>query len=400
MITNPTAIFFVLATCVALALLLEARTKVFGALGSALLGILFGMVLSNTGVIPGTSPAYGFLGGPAVSAGIILILLTVDVRSVAKAGPKMLAAFTIGGLGSAVGSSVAALLLVDAIGAETWKLAGQYTATYTGGGVNFAAVGSALDTSGDLFAAGIAADVTMTAIWMATCLIVPVVFVAGKKRAGPDAEVSGLTDSEDAADDGDGAPGHAGGGENGPSLHQMLYSSVGAIELQDLAFMVTIVLGTLWASDWLGAVLAPVPSVLFLTTIALLLAQLPAVRALNGAGVIGNYLVLIFLASNGAMSVLANIVVIGPPIVYFAAITVGIHGVIIFGVGSLVGIDLPTLAVASQANVGGPASAMALATARGYTDKLLPGVAVGLLGYAAGNYLGLAVAQVLRGMIG
>lgn len=185
-----------------------------------------------------------------------------------------------------------------------------------------------------------------------------------------------------------------------PSLHRMLYSSIGAIELRDLASMAAIVLGTLWISDWLGLVLAPVPSVLFLTTIALLLAQIPAVRGLSGAGVIGNYLVLIFLASNGAMSVLANIVVIGPSIVYFAVLTVAIHGLVIFGVGSLVGLDLRTLAVASQANVGGPASAMALATARGYTDRLLPGVAVGLLGYAAGNYLGLFVATVLRGYLG
>jgi uncharacterized membrane protein len=160
------------------------------------------------------------------------------------------------------------------------------------------------------------------------------------------------------------------------------------------------VLGTLWVSDWLGIVLAPVPSVLFLTTIALLLAQVPAIRALHGAGVVGNYLVLIFLASNGAMSVLSNIVVIGPPIVYFAAITVGVHGLVIFVVGRALGLDLPTLAVASQANVGGPASAMALATARGYADRLLPGVAVGLLGYAAGNYLGLAVAGIVRGFIG
>ena len=122
MITNPTAVFCVLATCVAVAVVLEARTKVFGALGSALLGILLGMLLSNTGIIPGESPAYAFLGGPAVSAGIVLILLTVDVRSVAKAGPRMLAAFTIGGIGSAIGSSVAALLLVDSIGSVSHVL--------------------------------------------------------------------------------------------------------------------------------------------------------------------------------------------------------------------------------------------------------------------------------------
>ncbi|MDX1493283.1 MAG: DUF819 family protein [Longimicrobiales bacterium] len=394
MITNPTAVFFLLATVVAVAVLLEIRVRLFRALGSALVGILLGMLLSNTGVIPGESPAYDFLGGPAVSAGIILILLTVDIKSVAKAGPKMLGAFVVGGIGSALGASAAALLLADAIGPETWKLAGQYTATYTGGGVNFAAVGAALDTSGELFAAGIAADVTMTAIWMAICLTVPVVFA---RRNGP-REDPRLEEAGDyAAQSGVGEPEED---DDDPSLHRMLYSSVGAIELHDLAFMAAIVLGTLWASDWLGTVFAPVPAVLFLTTIALVLAQIPAVAAIKGTGVMGNYLVLIFLASNGAMSVLANIVVIGPPIVYFAALTVGVHGLVIFGVGRLVGLDLKTLAVASQANVGGPASAMALATARGYTDRLLPGVAVGLLGYAAGNYLGLAVAGVLRGVLG
>ena len=405
MITNPTAVFTLLAAAVALAVVLEERTKTFRALGSALVGILLGMVLSNTGIIPGESPAYDFLGGPAVSAGIILILLTVDVRSVAEAGPRMLAAFVIGGLGSALGASAAALLLADAIGPETWKLAGQYTATYTGGGVNFAAVGAALDTSGELFAAGIAADVSMTAIWMMTCLTVPVLFASLDRREAKAVAQEGIAGT-------DGSPGvsetHPGGAVAGgvkeeggtANLHEMLYSSVGAISLTDLAFLAMIVLGTLWASDWLGAALAPVPSVLFLTTIALILAQVPAVRSLKGAGVMGNYLVLIFLASNGASSVLANIVVIGPSIVYFAVITIGVHGLVIFGVGRLVGLDLKTLAVASQANVGGPASAMALAAARGYTDKLLPGVAVGLLGYAAGNYLGLFVAQVLRGIIG
>jgi uncharacterized membrane protein len=387
-ITDTTAVLGILAAVVAVAVLLEARYKPFRALGSALVGILLGMLLSNTGIIPGDSPAYVFLGGPAVSAGIVLILLTVDVRTVIQAGPRMLAAFAVGALGSAVGASVAALLLVDSIGPETWKLAGQYTATYTGGGVNFAAVGAALETSGDLFAAGIAADVIVTAIWMAACLTVPLLFAgrAVQPAAGPTSVPSPAPASSDGAES--------------ATLQEMLYSSVGAISLLDIAIMVLVVLAALSISGMLGEMLAPIPSVLWLTTIALILAQVPAVQRLNGAGVIGNYLVLLFLASNGARSVIANIVAVGPPVVYYALITVGVHGVIIFGLGRFVGLDLKTLAVASQAAVGGPASAMALATARGYTDRLLPGVAVGLLGYAAGNYLGLFVATLLRGVIG
>jgi len=392
-IVDTTAVLCILAAVVAVAVALEARYKPFRALGSALVGILLGMLLSNTGIIPGDSPAYVFLAGPAVSAGIVLILLTVDVRTVIQAGPRMLAAFAVGALGSAVGASVAAFVLVDSIGPETWKLAGQYTATYTGGGVNFAAVGAALGTSGDLFAAGIAADVIVTAIWMAACLTVPVLFAGRVVQRAAAGAASGATSVL--------SPAPASGDDAERStLHEMLYSSVGSVALLDVAVMVVVVLSTLWISGVLGEMLAPIPSVLWLTTIALILAQVPAVQRLNGAGVIGNYLVLLFLASNGARSVIANIVAVGPPVVYYALITVGVHGVIIFGLGRLVGLDLKTLAVASQAAVGGPASAMALATARGYTDRLLPGVAVGLLGYAAGNYLGLFVATLLRRVIG
>lgn len=97
-------------------------------------------------------------------------------------------------------------------------------------------------------------------------------------------------------------------------------------------------------------------------------------------------------------SVLTAIVITA--VFYYTLIVVGIHGLLLFGVGRMLRLDLATLTVASQANVGGPASAMAIATARGYRDHVVPGVAVGLLGYAVGNYTGFAVAGVMRTLVG
>jgi len=99
MVSDPTAVFFVLAAVVTLAVGLEARFRLFRSLGSALVAILIAMLLSNTGLIPGSSSVYNFLAGPAVSAGIALILLSVDVRTIVKAGPTMLAAFGVGAVG-------------------------------------------------------------------------------------------------------------------------------------------------------------------------------------------------------------------------------------------------------------------------------------------------------------
>ncbi|MEJ2204530.1 MAG: DUF819 family protein [Gemmatimonadota bacterium] len=386
MITDPVAVLVVLAAVVYGAVVLEERYHGARSLGAAFLGIMGGMLLSNAGVLPGESATYRFLVGPGVSVGIALILFSVDVRTVMQAGPRMVGAFGIGAVGTAAGAIAGGLMWSGLVGPETWKLSGQFAGTYTGGGVNFAALGEAFETSGDLFTAGIAADVIITAVWMAACLAAPVLL----GRWNPEAGAAGSTSTPT----GDGHP------ERSDGLHRTLYASARSMKLTDVAALVVLGIGTVWGAGRLGGLLPGVPQVLWLTTLALLLAQVPAVKRLTGAAVVGNYLVLLFLASNGARSVIANIFEVGPGVFYFAMTTVAVHGVVIFVVGRLAGLDFGTLAVASQANVGGAGSAIAMATARGYRDRLLPGVAVGLFGYALGNYWGYFIGQLARSLLG
>ena len=58
------------------------------------------------------------------------------------------------------------------------------------------------------------------------------------------------------------------------------------------------------------------------------------------------------------------------------------------------------MSVASQATIGGPTTAMALAGSRRRADLILPGVIAGLLGYALGNYAGIGIAHLVRGIVG
>jgi uncharacterized membrane protein len=382
MISDPRAILFVLSLVVVVAILLEKHVAICRSLSAALVALLLGMVLSNVGLIPGESPTYDFLMDTGVSVAIALILFNVNVRSVLEAGPRMLAAFGIGAAGTAAGAIVGALFLSALVGPETWKLAGQFAGTYTGGGVNFYALARTFETSPDINSAAVAADVTLTAVWMAACLAVPVLLRRGPVDvdAPPPAEPSGSSKAQ--------------------TLEQALSSSGRPVVLGDAAVLVALAVGAVWSAGALAEVFPKVPDVLFLTTLVLIVAQIPAVKALAGSALFGNYLILLFLAGNGAQSVIANIVAVGPAVFYFALITVAVHGAAIFGFGLLFRIDLPTLAVASQANVGGAASAMAIAGARRYTDRLLPGIAVGLLGYAVGTYIGYLIAGLVRGLLG
>ena len=158
--------------------------------------------------------------------------------------------------------------------------------------------------------------------------------------------------------------------------------------------------GTMWVSEVLAALVPSLPRIIWLTTVVLVLAQVPIIRRLSGGVVLGNFLVLLFLASNGAKSVVSRIVEVGPAIFYFAAGTVAIHGLIIFGIGRLLRMNGDVLSIASQANVGGSTTAMALAGARRRPDLILPGVAVGILGNALGNYAGIAIAFLSRSLLG
>jgi uncharacterized membrane protein len=381
---DPVLLLFALAAIVLTAVWLAEHVGPFRKLGAAASAILLALVLSNAGLLPGESPVYDFLMGRGVLAGIVLVLLSVHLASIRDAGVPMLAAFALGALASTVGAVVMGVVLASSIGGETWKLSGQFAATYIGGGMNFAAVGQELGTRADLFAAGIAADVIVTAFWLIACLTIPEIFAS--RAPVPAGQVP--------------APASAPGDGGRPRLDALLGSSGLPMTLVDFAGLAAVTLGTIAVSDLLARWWPAVPRVLWLTTVALGLAQVPLVRRLSGAVVLGNFLLLLFLASNGAKSVVARIVEVGPAVFYFAAGTVVIHGVILFGVGLALRMSADVLAIASQANVGGATTAMALAGSRRRMDLVLPGVVAGMLGNAAGNYIGLAVAYLLRSPLG
>lgn len=390
---NPALVLFALVAVVLVALWLEEHVRPFRKIGSAATAILLALALSNLGLIPGHSPVYDFMLGQAVIAGIVLILLNVRLSSIRDAGAPMLIAFGVGAVGSALGAVIMAHVVLGAIGADTWKLSGQFAATYIGGGMNFAAVGEQLHTRSDLFTAGIAADVIVTAIWLVASLLIPELFARRRPAHAPsshDADESTHAPEPDPDDEPARDP---------DALDAQLQSSGVPLTLTDFAGLMSLTVGIMWLSDLLARLVPAIPMIIWLTTVVLLLAQLPLVRRLSGGVVIGNFLLLLFLASNGAKSVIAHIVQVGPAIFYFAAGTVAIHGVIIFGIGWMLRMDGDLLSVASQANVGGSATAMALAGARRRADLILPGVAVGMLGNALGNYIGILIAFLSKALL-
>jgi uncharacterized membrane protein len=135
-----------------------------------------------------------------------------------------------------------------------------------------------------------------------------------------------------------------------------------------------------------------------LTVIALVLAQLPVISRMRGPRLLGLLAVYLFLAVIGAfadVSRLGELGSLGVTLLLFATIIVAVHGVIIFAAAWLLRLDLSMAAVASQANIGGSTSALALARSLGREDLIVPGILMGSLGNAIGTFLGFFVAAQL-----
>ena len=81
----------------------------------------------------------------------------------------------------------------------------------------------------------------------------------------------------------------------------------------------------------------------------------------------------------------------GPKILAFLGMLYGGHALVVYALGArLLRLPRSILCVASNAAVGGPATAAALAAGKGWDGAVGPGVAVGTVGYAVATFLGLA----------
>jgi uncharacterized membrane protein len=133
--------------------------------------------------------------------------------------------------------------------------------------------------------------------------------------------------------------------------------------------------------------------------LALIVAQIPFVQKLKGAAVLSYFALHLFFIVIGATSNVREVIKAGPYLFAYMILILAIHAVILYGIGWLLRMDLPTISVASQATVGGPGSALALSMAMKWTTLVTPGIIVGIFGYALGNYIGFTCAYLLRGVL-
>ncbi|MBC2840546.1 DUF819 domain-containing protein [Robiginitalea sp. SC105] len=363
-----------------------SKKPVLRSFGIALLVIIAGAVASNTGLIPtGANPTYDTIFNYIAPASLFLLLLDVNLAQLRQTGLPILIVFLVGSLGTVTGVIAGMFVLGDSdlFQGLYAPLAGMFAGTYTGGSINFNAVALEYNVmeNGLVYGSAVAVDNVLTTLWFFVTIAFPVVLQRWLPRK------QGERVSEPA--------------EN--KLAPLPAADESArLDLGSLSFWLALSGAALVVSDGLTSALSglgvTIPSIIILTTLALVLAQIPFIHKRKGNMFLGSWGIYLFLTVVGAFCDLAAISSAGPlalMLLILVLITVALHGLFTFGTAYLLGYDWQLAAIASQANVGGGTTAMALAKNFGRNELILPAIIIGSLGNALGTYLGFLVAGFL-----
>ena len=358
-------------------------------------------LLGTAGVISGDESQLYFVASRfLLPTSLVLLTLSLDLKAILRLGPKIVIMFLAGTLGVIVGGPLA-ILIVALFSPETvggvapdavWQGMATVAGSWIGGGANQTAMKEVFGAGDEVFSAWIAVDVIVASVWMAFLL-----YGAGQAKridARTGADTRAIDDLRQKV-------------EAFRAQHARIPSTTDFFAILATGFGAT-ALGHLGA-DSLGpffqqnfpvmARFSLTSEFLWLIIIATTLGvglSFTRLRELEGAGAsrIGSVMLYVLVATIGMkMDLLA--IFDRPGIFVVGLIWIAIHAAILLGVGKLIKAPFFFIAVGSQANIGGAASAPVVAAA--FHPVLAPvGVMMAVLGYVLGTYGALLCALMMQ----
>lgn len=386
MIDSPIGVLTALAGVSAVFFWLEKRAfqRFFQYAPPLIFIYLIPVIAAQTGLLTTESPVYGVIGDIVLPMMLVLLLVNVDVRGAVRVLGPGVAVMLIGTLGVMIGAPIGFLLVKSWLGPDAWKAFGTLAGSWIGGTGNMAAISKMIEADGAAVGLAVIGDSTIYLAWLPLLL-------ASKNYADRFARFSGV------------APDRL---DQMKAAAELQASQRVAPKSADYLALLALAFAAAWIAEAVSAPLAAgveshLPeqlkvvlsastiNVLLITTIGLALSFTPA-RQLPGSHELGMALVYLFVARMGAMTKLDNV---GQtlPFLAGASVWIAIHGAFCLLGAKLLKVDIHTAAIASAANIGGPASASIVAMH--HEESLVPAaVLMGLLGYAVGNFAGYGTA--------
>lgn len=389
LVTEPVAVLVVLMAVLA-AIFWFGETgpgkRLFGIVPSLVFCYFVPTTLTTLGVLPADSPVYDWIKAYLLPASLMLLILALDVPGIVRLGPKALIMMLAGTAGVVIGAPIALWIFSAWVPADTWQGMTALSGSWIGGGANMVALAEIAGTSTSMFGMMVIVDVAVANVWMGVLL-----YLAGQQqridqRTG--ADISAIEDLK-------------------RRVAEFTAKTTRVPTLTDLLQIVAVGFGGMWLATLAGRWAAPATGVfdatiwkfILVTALAVALSFTRA-RNLEGAGAsrIGTLMLYLLIASIGAHADFTQMRE-APVLVAVGAVWMLCHVAVLLTVAWIIRAPIFFVAVGSQANIGGAASAPIVASA--FHPSLAPvGVLLAILGYVLGTYAGLVAMSLLRAVAG
>lgn len=394
--TNDAVVFGILIVTLALIFITSASQhpfwqKFYKFVPSLLLCYFIPSVFNSLGLISGEESNLYFVASRfMLPASLVLLTLSIDLKGIMSLGPKAIIMFLTGSLGIIIGGPLSILIIhqispdiVAGTGANAvWRGLSTIAGSWIGGGANQTAMYEVFKPSDELFSAMITVDVIVANIWMAFLL-----YGAGISESVDrwfKADASAITHLRKQIED------YRESIARIPKLKDLMTVCAVGFGVTALAHAGADVIAPWVKTSAPGlakfSLTSPFFWIIVISTTGGLILSFTRARELEGVGAsnIGSLLLYILVATIGMkMNILA--IFHTPGLFLVGIIWMIIHVSIMLTVAKLIKAPFFFVAVGSQANIGGAASAPIVASA--FNPALAPvGVLLAVLGYALGTY--------------
>ena len=339
-------------------------------------------ILTALNIIPSEAIIYKQIKTFVLPASLLLLTLAVDIKGIMRLGSKAVIMFFSGTLGVIIGGPIALFLFKNQLPDEIWRGMAALAGSWIGGGANFIAIGKSVGATDAMLGLMVVVDVLVANIWTGILL-----YLAGRYKS---------IDKRLKADN---------------TMIEELKEKV--IKFQNKTNRITttteymvimaLAFGGAWVAYLLGNMLPEIGDiishttwkVIIITTLGVIF-SFTKIRNLEGAGAskLGTVMLYLLIGVIGAAADLREVVQY--PYLFAMGITwILIHILIMIVVMKLIKAPLFFMAVGSQANIGGAASAPIVASAF-HPALATVGVMLGIAGYVVGTYAALICATMLR----
>lgn len=409
--TNDAIVFGLLMVALGFIFLTSSRKtgfwkKFYSVVPTLLMCYLIPAIFNSVGLISDSvSQLYHVASRYFLPAALVLMTLSVDLKAVFNLGPKALIMFFTGTVGIIIGGPLAILLIsifspetVGGVGPDAvWRGLATIAGSWIGGGANQAAMLEIFEYNPDLYGGMVLVDIVVANILMAVLLMG--IGKADSIDRWLKADTSAITALKE-------------------KVSAYAESVTRVTTLNDLIIMLAIAFGTVGFAHWgaegisyyltsnfeaindpKSALSSFASSFFWMITIATVVGivlSFTRAREYEGAGAskLGSVFIYILVATIG-MKMDLTMVFHNPGLIAIGLVWISIHFILLIIVAKVIKAPYFFLAVGSQANVGGAASAPVVAAAF-HPSLATVGVLLAVFGYIVGTYGAILTAILMQ----